>query len=67
MQAFATADRATLRPLLTTRVFSSYDKAITEREAAGGPGPELVRLKSAELADAQLDGDIARVAGEVRG
>lgn len=62
VQAFAKGDRAALRPLLTTRVFSSYDKAIAEREAAGGPGPELVRLKSAELADAQLDGDIARVA-----
>jgi predicted lipid-binding transport protein (Tim44 family) len=62
VQAFAKGDRAALRPLLTTRVFSSYDKAIAEREAAGGPGPELVRLKSAELADAQLDGNIARVA-----
>ncbi|HWA22637.1 MAG TPA: Tim44/TimA family putative adaptor protein [Caulobacterales bacterium] len=62
VQAFATGDRAALRPLLTTRVFSSYDKAIGEREAAGGKGPELVRLKSAEIADADLDGQIARVA-----
>jgi predicted lipid-binding transport protein (Tim44 family) len=62
VQAFANGDRAALRPLLTTRVFSSYDKAITEREAAGGKGPELVRLKAAEIADADLDGQIARVA-----
>ncbi len=62
VQAFANGDRNALRPLLTTRVFSSYDKAIGERETSGGKGPELVRLKSAELADAQLDGQIARVA-----
>ncbi|MEJ0022738.1 MAG: Tim44/TimA family putative adaptor protein [Alphaproteobacteria bacterium] len=62
VQAFSTGDRAALRPLLTTRVFSSYDKAITEREAAGGKGPELVRLKNVEIADADLDGQIARVA-----
>ncbi len=62
VQAFANGDRAALRPLLTTRVFSSYDKAITEREASGGKGPELVRLKSAEIADADLDGEVARVA-----
>lgn len=62
VQAFANGDRAALRPLLTTRVFSSYDKAITEREAAAGKGPELVRLKSAEIADADLDGQVARVA-----
>ncbi len=61
VQAFANGDRNALRPLLTTRVFSSYDKAIGEREASGGKGPELVRLKSAEIADAQLDGQIARV------
>jgi predicted lipid-binding transport protein (Tim44 family) len=62
VQAFASGDRQALRPLLTTRVFSNYDKAIAEREAGGGKGPELVRLKSAEIADAQLDGAIARVA-----
>jgi predicted lipid-binding transport protein (Tim44 family) len=61
VQAFASGDRNALRPLLTTRVFSSYDKAITDREASGGKGPELVRLKSSEIADAQLDGQIARV------
>jgi predicted lipid-binding transport protein (Tim44 family) len=61
VQAFALGDRNALRPLLTTRVFSAYDKAITEREATGGKGPELVRLKSAEISDAQLDGQISRV------
>lgn len=59
--AFASGDRAALGPLLSPRVFESYAKAISEREAAGGKGPELVRLKTAELAEARVEGDIARV------
>lgn len=62
VSAFATGDRAALQPLLNPRVFEAYDRAITEREASGGKGPELVRLKSAELADARMEGDVARVA-----
>jgi predicted lipid-binding transport protein (Tim44 family) len=60
--AFAKGDRETLRGLLTQRVYESYDAAITKREQGGGHGPELVRLKSLELADAALEGSIARVA-----
>jgi predicted lipid-binding transport protein (Tim44 family) len=60
--AFATGDRAALGPLLSPRVFDSYAKAISEREAAGGKGPELVRLKTAEIVDARVDDNIARVA-----
>ncbi len=59
--AFAKGDRETLRGLLTPRVYDSYAAAITSREQAGGQGPELVRLKTAEIADAELHGDIARV------
>lgn len=59
--AFAKGDRETLRGLLTPRVFQSYSSAIAEREKSGGEGPELVRLKSAEIADAALQADIARV------
>ena len=61
VQAYAAGDRDALRPLLTPRVFESYAKAIGERETSGGKGPELVRIKSAELADAELDGVTARV------
>jgi predicted lipid-binding transport protein (Tim44 family) len=61
VQAFATGDREALRPLLTPRVYAAYDKAITDREATGDTGPELVRLKSAEIADASLSDTIARV------
>lgn len=59
--AFAKGDRDTLQGLLTPRVFDSYAAAITAREATGDAGPELVRLKSAEIADAAMQGDIARV------
>lgn len=60
--AFAQGDRETLRGLLTPRVFNAYDAAITQRQASNGAGPELVRLKSAEIVDAALAGETARVA-----
>lgn len=59
--AYAKGDRDALRDLLTPRVYESYVAAITAREAKGEAGPELVRLKSAEIADASLQGTIARV------
>lgn len=59
--AFAAGDRETLQPLLNPRVYEAYARAIAEREAAGGKGPELVRLKSAEIIDARMEGDVARV------
>jgi predicted lipid-binding transport protein (Tim44 family) len=61
--AYAKGDRDALRRLLTPRVFESYAAAIAKREAQSETeaGPELVRLRSAELADASLQGDTARV------
>jgi predicted lipid-binding transport protein (Tim44 family) len=59
--AFAKGDREALAPLLTTRVYESYAAAIDAREAKNEPGPELVRLKSGEIVDADLSGDVARV------
>ena len=59
--AFAKGDRDALRRLLTPRVFESYVTAIAAREAKGEAGPELVRLKSGEIVDADLSGDNARV------
>ena len=61
VNAFAKGDRDALRGLLTPRVFDSYATAIAKREESGGSGPELVRLKSAEIVDAGLQGDTARV------
>jgi predicted lipid-binding transport protein (Tim44 family) len=60
--AFGAGDRDALRPLLTPGVFTAYDKAIAERDSSGAKGPELVRLKSADLGEAELDGSIARLA-----
>lgn len=62
VHAFSVGDREALRPLLTPRVFSAYDKAITDREATGDKGPELVRLKIAEIVEAALVNTTARVA-----
>ncbi|MBL8530949.1 MAG: Tim44 domain-containing protein [Hyphomonadaceae bacterium] len=62
VNAFAKGDREALRGLLTPKVFASYDAAITQRETAGGEGPELVRLRNAEIADAALTGDVAHIA-----
>ena len=60
--AFAKGDREALKSLLNPRVFEAYAKAIDERDATGGKGPELVRLKAAEIDDARMEGDVARVA-----
>jgi predicted lipid-binding transport protein (Tim44 family) len=62
VQAYAKGDRDALRNLLTPRVFDSYVSAIEAREAKGDKGPELVRLKAAEVVDAVLEGEMARVA-----
>lgn len=61
VNAFAKGDREALRGLLTDRVYQSYVAAIEAREAKGEAGPELVRLKSAEIFDAVLQADVARV------
>jgi predicted lipid-binding transport protein (Tim44 family) len=61
VNAFAKGDRDTLRGLLTPRVFESYVAAIKAREEKGESGPELVRLKAAEIIDANLQAEIARV------
>jgi predicted lipid-binding transport protein (Tim44 family) len=61
VNAFAKGDRDTLRGLLTPRVFESYAAAIKTREEKGEAGPELVRLRAAEISDADLQNGVARV------
>ncbi|MBY0562693.1 MAG: Tim44/TimA family putative adaptor protein [Hyphomonadaceae bacterium] len=61
VNAFAKGDREALGGLLTPRVFESYSAAIAQRESSGGTGPELVRLRTAEVVDASLEGEMARV------
>lgn len=62
VQAFARGDKATLRSMLTPRVFASYDRAIDDRAANGSAAPELVRLKNAEILNSAMAGETARVA-----
>ncbi|MGE3248728.1 MAG: Tim44/TimA family putative adaptor protein [Hyphomonadaceae bacterium] len=59
--AFAQGDRDTLKGLLTPRVYEAYAKAIDERNERGEKGAELVRLKTAEVLDAALEAETARV------
>lgn len=58
--AFAKGDREALAAMLTPRVFKSYVAAIDARQP-NEPGPELVRLKTGEIVDADLAGDTARI------
>ncbi|MEM8616564.1 MAG: Tim44/TimA family putative adaptor protein [Pseudomonadota bacterium] len=53
--AFARGDRTALQPLLDTDVYEAWDAAITEREANGQEGMQLMRLRKAEITDASLD------------
>lgn len=59
IKAYADGDVEGLRPLLTPRVFETYQKAIAAR-TPNEQTVELVRLKGAELIDVGLDGAIAR-------
>lgn len=62
VRAFAQGDETTLRPLLSDEVFENFAQAIRARQAAGETClSELVRIVSAEIADARMDGRTARV------
>jgi predicted lipid-binding transport protein (Tim44 family) len=62
VHAFSTGDRGQLRDLLNDRVFASYAAALDQRGPDAGPGPELVRLRNAEIVDARIDGELAKIA-----
>ena len=60
--AFARGDRDALKPLLDTDVYEAWDAAISEREASGAEGMQLLRIRKAEITDASLASDgMARV------
>lgn len=59
--AYAAGDREQLRMLLNPAVYAAYDEAITARTASGEAAPELVRLISADLAGAEIDGRMGEV------
>ena len=55
VSAYARGDRDTLRPMLDTDVYEAWDAAISEREAKGVEGMQLLRIRRAEISDASLD------------
>lgn len=58
--AFAEGDRAKLKPLLSEDVYANFEQAITAREQAGHKAETtLVRIKSAELVEARMEGQSA--------
>ena len=61
VEAFAKGDRDTLRPLLAQPVMSSFEKAMSEREAQGRTEQaELPHPPRADLDHAEAEGDLAR-------
>lgn len=61
--AYARGDRKALKPMLDTDVYEAWDAAIAEREKNNTPGMTLLRIKSAEITEADLDAQkMARVA-----
>ena len=62
VEAFADGDKSTLSNLLADDVYEAYVSAIDTRDENGSEPLRLMRLKSAEIADAELlDGDIGQV------
>lgn len=62
VQAFANADRKTLRNLLSPQVLANFERAINDREQAGETVEhELVGLRPPALMEAGMEGDEARI------
>jgi len=61
VRAFAAGDRSALEPLLAPAVMSSFDAAITQREAEGrSEAVEFLHPPRADLDLLELEGDTAR-------
>lgn len=62
LNAFASGDVKTLRPLLSDEVYHNFDVAVRSREEAGEILEEtLVGIKNVEIVEAELDGRNANV------
>ena len=63
LEAFWQGDRETLRELCDADVYTGFEAAISEREAAGETlQNSLIRIEEAVIHSATLDGNVARVA-----
>lgn len=62
VEGFANGDRAVLEPLLTKKVFSRYEKAISDRESREHTTTtEIERISEAEILDSVRDDDVIQV------
>ncbi|MFN3521381.1 MAG: TIM44-related membrane protein TimA [Phenylobacterium sp.] len=62
VRAFAAGDRATLKNLLSPQVLSSFEAAITQREAEGrSEKVEFLHPPRADMERADVEGDVARI------
>ncbi len=60
--AFAAGERAKLKPLLSEEVYANFEQAIAAREEAGHKAETtLVRIKSADIVEARMEGQSAFV------
>ena len=61
--AFAAGERDKLKPLLSEEVYANFEQAIAAREQAGHKAETtLVRIKSADIVEARMEGQSAFVA-----
>ena len=62
LEAYAKGDSQMLKPLLNPEVFANFSQAIRDREQAGESLEDtLVGIKSADIVEAELDGQTANV------
>jgi predicted lipid-binding transport protein (Tim44 family) len=62
VQAYAAGDKEALRPLLADEVFAGFAGVIDQRSAAGHTlDTQLMAVESAEVVEAGMQGDLARV------
>jgi len=62
IEAYATGDKNTLRPLLADDVYAGFERAIDQREAAGQTfETQLTAVPAAEVLGAEMRGSVARV------
>jgi predicted lipid-binding transport protein (Tim44 family) len=62
IEAYASGDKNTLRPLLADDVYAGFERAIDQREAAGQSfETQLTAVPAAEVVGAEMRGTVARV------
>lgn len=61
IDAFTDGNRKALQPLLDDDVYEAWDEAISARENTNVDPYRLLRIRTAEIHEAELDGQIARV------